>query len=80
MIEKGMTPPPLPELPRHSAESVLRIGIILVSLAVGFVLANGLDANRGLGVAAAIVGMLGVGNLVYYAIVRKRPSSLPPAA
>ena len=84
MIEKGLTPPPmLLEEERRSMtpEASLRRGIVLVSLAIGLAAASIFLANadgssgamRGTGVAAAIVGSLGVGNLVYYAIARRKP-------
>ena len=84
MIEKGMTPPPVlidDERKSYTPESSLRRGIVLVSLAIGLTaaaifLANAGGSNgtmRGIGVAAAIVGSLGVGNLVYYAVARRRP-------
>jgi hypothetical protein len=90
MIEKGMTPPPmLIEEERRSMtpESSLRRGIVLVSLAIGlaaaaiFLGSSGGSGQpmRGLGVAAAIVGSLGVGNLVYYAIARRKPDNVTPS-
>lgn len=83
MIEKGLTPPPLlldekkPILPEDS----LRRGTILSCLGIGLalgamVLANFTDDEEFVGivgVAAAIVGSLGVGNLVYYVIARRKP-------
>jgi hypothetical protein len=84
MIEKGMTPPPiLVEEERRSAspEGSLRRGIVLMSLAIGLAAAAIFlgssegpgGAMRALGVAAAIVGSLGIGNLVYYAVARRKP-------
>ena len=84
MIEKGMTPPPMlieEERKSTTPESSLRRGIVLVSLAIGlaaaslFLASAGGDRGgmRGMGIAAAIVGSLGVGNLVYYSIARRKP-------
>jgi hypothetical protein len=84
MIEKGMTPPPIlleEERRSMSPEGSLRRGIVLVSLAIGLAAATIFlgsaggprGAMRFTGVAAAIVGSLGVGNLVYYAVARRKP-------
>lgn len=92
MIERGMTPPPLPaDPPRRSLESSLRNGIILVFLGLGLAVAYAVRqrgdlfgsqpaANSGLAIAAPIVLLLGVGYLVYYAVARKQSRSLPPVA
>jgi hypothetical protein len=84
MIEKGMTPPPLlPDKMPASPEDYLRRGIILaflgIGLGIGYFILVGLS-GRFPGVPAwmcaiggAIVGFLGVGFLVYYAIARKHP-------
>ena len=83
MIEKGMTPPPLPEPTKRSPDASLRVGIMLLMLGVGFAVAGFFgpgNSDKALWVAAAIVGSLGLGNLFYYAIVKKQPQSLPPAA
>jgi len=92
MIERGMTPPPLPpEVPRRSLEGSLRNGIIFVSLGLGFavayVLRQGPDlfsrptgASNGFAIVAPILIMLGVGYLVYYTIARKQTRSVPPVA
>lgn len=82
MIEKGLTPPP--ELPKErrnvTPEDCLRRGTILLFLGIGFgigyiVLANAGDGPPAwlAGLAGAIVGFLGLGNLVYYFLVRNRP-------
>jgi uncharacterized protein DUF6249 len=87
MIERGMTPPPLPpDRPRRSLESSLRNGIILVALGLGFAVANLVRQggnqgwNNGFATAASILFLLGVGYLVYYAIARKQARSAPPVA
>ena len=85
MIEKGMTPPPvLPEREkrRWTPEDCLRYGTIMVFLGIGFGIASLLvlawgDAPLPLGVAGAIVGLLGLGNLVYYFIARGRKPAEP---
>ena len=89
MIERGLTPPPLPpELPRRSLESSLRNGIVLVALGLGFavvyvmrggnLLGQSTGASSGFAIAAPILFLLGVGYLVYYAIARKQARSAPP--
>jgi hypothetical protein len=89
MIEKGMTPPPmLLEEGRKSIspEASLRRGIILLFLGIGFgigaVILASVSGNAEfvgfVGVAGAIVGSLGFGNLAYYAIARH--TSEPPAS
>jgi hypothetical protein len=92
MIERGLTPPPLPpDLPRRSLESSLRNGIILVSLGLGFAVAyvvrqggnlsaQPTGASNGFAIIAPILFLLGVGYLVYYAIARKQTRSAPPVA
>jgi uncharacterized membrane protein YfcA len=79
MIEKGMTPPPIPteeegEDPPKTPEQSFRSGIIMLFLGVGlgigyFILRNSYEDGPPpwtIGTAASIVGALGVGNLVYY--------------
>jgi|SRR5688572_13090639 hypothetical protein len=84
MIEKGLTPPPVllsDEREKITPEDCLRRGIILLFLGIGLALAGVVLANFGgeeelvwiAGVAAAIVGSLGLGNLVYYFIARRKP-------
>jgi len=54
---------------------------VLVSLAIGLAAAAIFLAStdgpgrsmRGIGVAAAIVGSLGIGNLVYFTVARRKP-------
>ena len=82
MIEKGMTPPPvlLDERRRDAPEDCLRRGIIMVALGIGlgigyFVLHS--STRHGppdwlFGAGGAIVGLIGLGNLVYYFIARDR--------
>jgi hypothetical protein len=82
MIEKGLAPPPLllEEKTTITPEDCLRRGIVLLSLGIGLAIATvflaSFDRGQGLirvaGVAAAIVGSLGVGNLAYYFIARGR--------
>ncbi len=78
MIEKGMTPPPdlAAEKKLVTPEDCLRRGTILFFLGIGLGIASlvvrGGALSDLLGVAAAIVGLLGLGNLVYYFIARNR--------
>jgi hypothetical protein len=81
MIEKGMTPPPvLPEQARKvSPEDALRRGTVMVFLGLGLGVAAPIarllveDELGGLlGVAAAIVAFIGIGNLAYYFMARRR--------
>ncbi len=82
MIEKGMTPPSdlAAEKKLVTPEDCLRRGTILFFLGIGLGIASLVvrgalsDAPPAwlLGVAAAIVGLLGLGNLVYYFIARNR--------
>ena len=89
MIEKGLTPPPvLPDegKKRATPEDSLRKGTIMLFLGIGcgigyLVLLNASAAGPPpwlAGVAGAIVGLLGVGNLVYYFIARKHETWKPP--
>lgn len=86
MIEKGMVPPPeLPEDNRRmigrTPEDCLRRGTVLLFLGIGLavgtaVLANFMDDREFVGLialAAAIVGFIGLGNLVFYFIARRKP-------
>jgi len=95
MIERGMTPPPItreelaPFSRRHrpwTIEDHLRRGTILTFLGNGMAVAA--YVSRGMNLpgpewirvaGAPIVGLLGVGNLVYYATARKRQPSEPAA-
>ena len=82
MIEKGMTPPPdlAAEKKLVTPEDCLRRGTILLFLGIGLGIASLVVPGPFsdfppvwlLGVAAAIVGLLGLGNLVYYFIARNR--------
>jgi len=83
MIEKGMAPPAMPpsEDPKPTPEDYFRRGIIMVFLAVGFAIGSQFLGGRGadglaplLLVAASIVGLLGLGKLVYYLIAKNRTS------
>jgi hypothetical protein len=84
MIEKGMVPPPElleDDRTKITPEDCLRRGTILLFLGIGLALSAVVLANFGgeeelvwiAGVAAAIIGSLGVGNLVYYGIARRKP-------
>jgi uncharacterized membrane protein len=78
MIEKGLTPPPVLPEEKLTPEKVLRRGTVLLCLGVGLGLAaviGAIQVEQELGgilaVAAAIVGFIGLGNLVYYYIARR---------
>jgi Domain of unknown function (DUF6249) len=83
MIEKGIAPPPMIEEGPKPLDSSLRAGIILLFLGVGLVIAalfpGIMTGARGLaglvGVAAPIVLLLGVGNLVYYVVAKRKGGS-----
>ena len=82
MIEKGLTPPPLllEERTTITPEGSLRRGTILLCLGIGLAVGTAILGNFfgdrefvGLvALAAAIVGFIGLGNLVYYFIARDR--------
>jgi hypothetical protein len=79
MIEKGLTPSSFePKKGPATLEDYLRRGIVMAFLGIGLgigyvILRNSVEPPAWLcGVGAAIVGFLGVGNLVYYAIVKKQ--------
>jgi hypothetical protein len=91
MIEKGMVPPPeLPEDNRRmigrTPEDCLRRGTVLLFLGIGLavgaaVLQNFMDDREFVGLvalAAAVVGFIGLGNLVYYFIARRKPEDAVP--
>ena len=80
MIERGMVPPPdLPD-PKRTAtpEDSLRRGIAQLSIGIGLAVGaailthftNDKEFVGVVSVAAAIVGFLGLGSLVYYYIAR----------
>jgi uncharacterized membrane protein len=84
MIEKGLTPPPQllgDERKRNTPEDCLRRGVVLLFLGIGLavgtaVLQNFMEDREFVGLialAAAIVGFIGLGNLVYYFIARRKP-------
>ena len=86
MIERGLMPPPV--LPEQSVtpEGSLRRGIVTLCVGLGIGLAALVAASQveqelgGLmGIAAAIVASLGLGNLAYYLIARRRGSTPEPA-
>lgn len=77
MIEKGMAPPPI--VPGGEAGPIqddLRRGIILIAIGAGlgtsYFLFGGGGPWRVLLMAAPIVGLLGVGFLLYYFMARGR--------
>jgi hypothetical protein len=79
MIEKGLMPPPVFPDEALTPEKVLRRGTVLLCLGIGLGLAAVIAAYRVeqelggiLAVTAAIVGFIGLGNLVYYFINRRR--------
>ena len=87
MIEKGLTPPPvLPDQPKKkiTPDDCLRRGTVLLFLGLGLGAGYGIMGTRTsdeeliglIGVAAAIVGFLGLGYLAYYFIARHRNGSL----
>jgi len=81
MIEKGLTPPPmLPEEPKkRTPEESLRRGLIQVFLGVGLAVGYAVLSRPGVGgppdwvagLAAAVIGFLGLGHLAYYFIARR---------
>jgi hypothetical protein len=85
MIEKGMVPPQIiteDEDKPATPEQTFRSGIVMTFLGVGlglgyFVLRNNTYDDGPppwlLGVAAAIVGFIGVGNLVYFFLRKDHP-------
>jgi hypothetical protein len=87
MIEKGLAPPPiLPDEKKIvTPEASLRRGIILAFLGIGLAITAVVLANFGdeedlvwiAGMASAIVGSLGLGNLAYYALARKQAKGVP---
>ena len=79
MIEKGMTPPPMPpDRAPATPEDCLRRGIIMVCLGIGLgvgavILFHAPVGPLGwiCGVGGAIVGFVGIGHLIYYFVARK---------
>jgi NhaP-type Na+/H+ or K+/H+ antiporter len=80
MIERGLTPPAiLPEEAKiRTPQEFLRRGLVLLFLGGGIgagavVAAATVEQELGglLGIAAAIVAFIGLGNLVYYFIARR---------
>jgi hypothetical protein len=81
MIEKGMVPPLLPGDRPLTRDDYLRRGVILTFLGIGLWIGSFWlsDARAApgppawlLSVAGAIVGLLGLGNLTYFAVARNR--------
>lgn len=89
MIEKGMEPPPAlldEEKKKVTPEDCLRRGTIMLFLGIGFALVY-LMVPTGdgpppwlFGAGAAIVGLLGVGNLTYYTIAKRQSEKRPADA
>ncbi len=71
---------------KNTPENSLRRGIVLLFLGIGLavgtaVLRNFMDDREFVGLvalAAAIVGFIGLGNLVYYFIARRKPEDAVP--
>ena len=79
MIERGLTPPPVPLEPtRRTAEDALRQGVVLTSLGIGLGIGYMVRPNAGLALGGVIVGFYGLGQLLYYFIVKRREVN-PPA-
>ena len=81
MIENGMTPPALDGGSKATLpEDSLRVGIIMTFIGIGLGIAYliMLNSESGgppdwiFGVGAVIVGMLGLGNLLYYRVAQSR--------
>ena len=95
MIEKGMEPPPVLPDEREkkvTPEDCLQRGTIMLFLGIGLGIAYFVVLGAAVlgaagdgpppwlfGVGGAIVGLLGVGNLTYYAIAKRRQSEGPSA-
>ena len=86
MIEKGLTPPPvLPDQPKKkiTPDDCLRRGTVLLFLGLGLAVGYGVLGRQTsdeelvgmIGLAAAIVGFLGLGYLAYYFIARPKASN-----
>jgi hypothetical protein len=82
MIEKGMMPPLTnPEKLPPTLEECLRRGIIMVFLGIGlgiayFVLLHSWGPPAWIcGVGGAIVELIGIGYLIYYAIAKKQKTT-----
>lgn len=83
MIERGMTPPEIDPVKKPlTPETCLRRGLILLFLGMGFgavtVISHYAGGSASFGAmfatAACIVGFLGIGFLVYWAVTRKTAS------
>jgi hypothetical protein len=79
MIEKGLTPAQMaPEKQQPSLDECLRRGVIMVPLGIGLgiaylVLLHSHGPSAWIcGVGGAIVGLIGIGYLIYYAIAKKQ--------
>ena len=79
MIEKGLTPPLMtPDKQPPTLEECLRRGIVMAFLGIGlgiayFVLLHAWGPPAWIcGVGGAIVEMIGIGYLIYYAIAKKQ--------
>ena len=84
MIERGMTPPPVLPEQRVTPEGALRRGTVSLCVGLGMglaaLVAASIEEELGglLGIAAAIVTSLGLGNLAYYLITRRRGTTPEP--
>ena len=81
MIEKGLSPPPIlpEEVKKTTPQESLRRGFVMLFLGVGLAAGAAIagriveeELGGLLGVAAAIVAFIGLGNLAYYAVVRNK--------
>jgi hypothetical protein len=84
MIERGLTPPEDPSKLPRTPDHYLRRGVVLLFLGLGLVLSPVLLLDISPGsfgrVAAAsgiVIGLLGVGNLVYYRLSRRAGEPVP---
>jgi len=82
MIEKGLPIPPIiPDKKPVTPEDCLHRGIIMLFLGIGLGIGSVILLREQGGpppwtcsIAASIIGLMGIGNLLYYFIARKRTS------
>jgi hypothetical protein len=83
MIEKGITPPPIPFEPRRSLDKCLRDGTVLTFLGIGLATMSllshawGRGEAFGLAVAGTCAGAAGLGYLVYYFVASAQKPPRP---